>query len=361
MNGLILLAALCAGIPQTRSVCILDDPDAAWNRYDAAAVRARAARALKQRLSPVTEKKTLPESGDPHDYLSMGPYWWPNPATSNGLPYVRRDGEFNRENEADSDRLRLDRMTRDVMDLAAAGRLGDAAAGREAARRLRVFFLDPDTRMNPNLNHGQAIPGVCTGRGVGIIDTLNLARFTVDSILVLHQAGHLPDADLNGLKKWFAAYLDWLQTSGNGRDEFKARNNHGTNHDVQSVVYALFVGRDGLAREILRGVPQRRIDVQVEPDGRQPLELARTKALSYSSYNLLMLCDLALLGERQGVGLWNYVSADGRSIGRALAFLEPYWKDPSAWPYRQIEKTPPGGGRMQQAVRRHFDAQKRAN
>ena len=351
MNGL-LVACWCL----MAVAGIVDDPHASWNRYGDKELKGRAASAMQARISPVTEKKALADSGDPHDYLSMGPYWWPNPATSNGLPYVRRDGEFNTAGDSDSDRRRLDRMLRSVMDLAAAARrLGDHEAGREAARRLRVFFLDPATRMNPNLNYAQAIPGRCTGRGTGIIDTLVLARFVVDSILVLKESGDLPEEDFDGLKKWFGDYLEWLLTSKNGKEEGEARNNHGSNYDLQCVVYALFVGREELARKILRDVPSRRIDRQIEPDGRQPLELARTKAFSYSTYNLMMLCTLAVVAERQGIDLWGYESGDGRSIRRALSFLEPYWKDPKSWPYKQIAPVGKDPGAVPLAIKRHFE------
>src|SRR5437868_6138387 len=48
-------------------------------------------------LYSVVNKEFLPPSGDKHDYMSMGTYWWPNPNTTNGLPYVRRDGQANPE------------------------------------------------------------------------------------------------------------------------------------------------------------------------------------------------------------------------------------------------------------------------
>ncbi len=40
----------------------------------------------------VTFDDLIPPSGDKHDYASMGPYWWPDPNTPDGLPYIRRDG-----------------------------------------------------------------------------------------------------------------------------------------------------------------------------------------------------------------------------------------------------------------------------
>ena len=47
----------------------------------------------------VVDKNLTPSSGDKHDFMSVAPYWWPNPNTPNGLPYVRRDGEVNPERD----------------------------------------------------------------------------------------------------------------------------------------------------------------------------------------------------------------------------------------------------------------------
>lgn len=334
---------------------ILDDAEAAWNALDDAALRKRVQEAFRHRLSPVTEKKIVPPSGDVHDYMSMGPYWWPNPATTNGLPYIRKDGQVNPETTGEnSDRVRLGNVTRDVVALAAAARrFKDRAAGAEAVRRLWVFFLDPKTRMNPHLNFGQSIPGRCIGRGTGIIDTLQMATSLPDAILILHETGDLPADDFAKFRKWFADYLDWLTSSKIGLDESKAKNNHGSAYDLQCAIFALLVGREEQARTILKAVPKRRIDVQVEADGRQPLELQRTKALGYSTMNARILCQLALVGERVGVDLWHYVSPKDGSIPRTLDFLEPFWKGEKAWPYQQIEPFRPNP-RWPKVVREHF-------
>ena len=45
----------------------------------------------------VMEKKALPPSGDRHDYMSLAPYHWPDPAKADGLPYIRKDGQTNTE------------------------------------------------------------------------------------------------------------------------------------------------------------------------------------------------------------------------------------------------------------------------
>ena len=106
----------------------------------------------------VVHKELAPPSGDKHDYMSIAPYWWPNPNTPNGLPYVRRDGEVNLERDQTSDRRRLDDLVRGVTTLA----LGYFFTGREdyaahAARLMRAWFLDDATRMNPHLRYAQAV------------------------------------------------------------------------------------------------------------------------------------------------------------------------------------------------------------
>jgi hypothetical protein len=292
--------------------------------------------ALEAAPLSVVDKPVTPPSGDKHDYMSQAPYFWPNPATSNGLPYVRRDGEHNPDINKIPNHHDILRMPDTVETLALAWYFtGDEAYATKAAQWLRVWFLDPATRMNPNLEHAQAVPGLNTGRGTGLIESRGLVH-VVDGIGLLAGSKAWTANDDDTMKRWFTDFLNWMQQSRHGRDEAAAKNNHGTYYDVQAISFALFIGRTNLATRIANEARQRRISLQIEPDGRQPLELARTRAWSYSVANLSGLMSLAKLAECVGVDLWHYETPDGRSLCKALDFLTPFAIGDKKWSYQQL-------------------------
>ena len=304
-------------------------------------LKSDADRALDAGTFSVTTKKLVPPSGDKHDYMSIAPYWWPNPNSPNGLPYVRRDGEVNPERDKTSDRNMLDSLVQNVKTLS----LGYFFTGREnyaaqAAKLLRVGFLDEVTKMNPNLRYAQAIPGRNQGRGAGIIETHNLPEL-LDAVGLLGGSRNWSLDDQKALQKWVDAYLAWLLESPEGRAESKAQNNHGSWYDVQVASFALFVDKKDVAKKILREFPIKRIAGQIDPDGRQPYELQRTQAWSYSLFNLEALFDAASLADKLDLDVWNFETPDKRSIRKALDWLIPFATGDKKWSYREISARQP--------------------
>lgn len=292
-------------------------------------------KAMKMGPFSVMQKKKIPPSGDKHDYYSLGIYWWPNPDTPDGLPYIRHDGIRNPE-YGDYDSPALHQMSRSVFTLSLAWfYTGHDPYADRAMELLRTWFLDPSTRMNPHLEYGQAIPGRTEGRGIGIIETGSLV-YVVNGIGMMRDSEALKEEDLAGLKKWFSEYTHWLISSQNGMDERMYFNNHGSSYDSQVATFAIFTGQDSVANMILDSVGIKRILLQIEPDGSQPFELARTKAMSYSIKNIRHLMENAVLAEHFGIDLWNYESDKGGSIRLAIQFLIPFFTGEKEFRYQQI-------------------------
>ena len=303
---------------------------------------ADADKALAVTPPSVMQKTKVPPSGDKHDYMSIAPYFWPNPATKDGLPYVRKDGKVNPESRAEAvnDTLRA-RLVGSTVETLALGYYftRDEKYAEHAAKVLRTWFLDPATKMTPHFRFAQAIPGVNDGRGTGLIEARGLAD-AADAAILLAGSKHWSAADQQALQAWGEGFFEWLLGSKNGQDERAAKNNHGTWYDVQAVKWALVLGRKDKAKELCVAAGPGRIGVQVEPDGKQPLELVRTATFSYSCFNLRALSTLAGLGEHAGVDLWKYRSADGRSLVVALDFLVPYLgRNPKPWTMQQIHES----------------------
>lgn len=297
---------------------------------------AQAAKALAAPPLSVMQKKNTPSSGDKHDYVSMAPYWWPDPTKPNGLPFIRKDGEIYPESRSDHDGLRLQQTIARAKTLAYAWYFtGNAKYAAGAVKHLRVFFIDPATKMNPNLQFGQAVMGVSDGRGIGLIDTRTLPDL-VDAIRVLEGSAAWTSADTTAMTAWCRQFLTWMLESKNGKEERAAKNNHGVFYDEQVAALALFVGDMTVARQILGDDAKGRITAQIQADGKQPLELERTRPLHYSVFNLDAFTMLAEMARHVSVDLWQYTSPSGGSIGKALRFVAPYADAKVTFPMPEI-------------------------
>jgi hypothetical protein len=270
-----------------------------------------------------------PEAG-PHDFYSEGDYWWPDPANPGG-PYVRRDGETNPDNfVAHRDAMR--RLSLIVPALVAAYRItGDQRYARQAAAHLRAWFVDERTRMNPNLLYGQAIKGVATGRGTGVIDTIHLVE-VARAAWVLERMGFLKGDVLAGTKDWFRRYLDWITTHAFGMVERNSGNNHAAAWVLQVAAFARLVGDEAQLASMRRFFKETLVPEQMAADGSFPRELARTKPYGYSLFQLDVMAMAAEALSTAQDNLWTFTTPDGRGMRRALEFMYPFIKDKTTWP-----------------------------
>ncbi len=298
-------------------------------------IMADAGKALNEGPFSVTYKDTVPPGGTINDYMSLGPYWWPDPEKPDGLPYIRRDGERNPEFTR-FDRPQLDSMINNVRTLSIAWFFSeDKVYARKAADLLRVWFLDPETLMNPHLEFGQAIPGRTTGRGIGIIETRYFFTVT-DAIILLEASDVLSSDEIGELRDWFSEYLHWLTESQHGKDEDEHPNNHSIAYDLQTSGIAFFTSNMDYVQRKIGEMPERRIDEMISSDGSQPAELIRTRAFHYSVSNLGNYMDAGEIGLRGGVDIFSHVTPDGGSLRKALDYLIDYIGREDEWPYEQI-------------------------
>lgn len=301
-------------------------------------LKATADRMLTAKPLSVMMKSKVPASGDKHDYMSQARYTWPDPAKPDGLPYITRDGVTNPEINL-LDRNRLGTTAHRITILSLAWYFSnDEKYARKATELIRTWFLDKNTRMNPNLEYAQMIPGHNNNKGrcYGLIDSYSFVEM-LDAIQLLESSEAFTAKDKKQLKKWFAQLTQWMLTSPQGQEEAAGANNHSVAYDAQIISFSLYNGNYDLARQIINDLPQKRIYPQIEPDGKQPQELRRTLAFHYSQYNLTHFIDIMLMAQKLNIKIDQATSADGRNIYKAIDFLIPYLgKTLSEWPYQQI-------------------------
>jgi len=283
------------------------------------------------------DKGFTPVSGSKHDYMSQAPYFWYDSTKPNGLPYMRKDGERNPEINKITDKKYLVNFEDATKTLALAFYLtGEEKYATKAAELIRYWFFNEDTKMNPNLDYAQGVPGINNGRGIGIIES---RAFTgvADAAGLLEGSNAWKEDDAKLLQQWYTSFLNWMLTSKNGGEEHRAKNNHGTWYYVQVIDFALFTG-DKRKAKMLAKESVIRLDSQLTKEGKMPLELERTKALGYSTMNLRGWFEAARLAGEAGVDLWNYKTSKGADLRTALNWLMPYALSEKKWEYKQIEK-----------------------
>ncbi|HEY3145994.1 MAG TPA: alginate lyase family protein, partial [Dongiaceae bacterium] len=183
----------------------------------------------------VLDKTGCAPSGNRHDYWHPAPYWWPDPNSPDGLPYIKRDGERRPGSELyesgseEFDRSGLQRTFEGAIICALAwSATGEQIYAEHGAALIRRWFLDSETRMNPHLLFSQTRMGWHHNEGVGagIIEMRDL-HLLLDAARLLERAGTFGDSERQSLSEWLRSYRAWLINSPQGKSECRNPNNHG--------------------------------------------------------------------------------------------------------------------------------------
>lgn len=286
--------------------------------------------AMKQKPVTVTAESSNRSAGGKNDFFSEGDYWWPDPANPDG-PYIQKDGMTNPENFV-AHRLAMIRFSQIIGALASAYKLtGNEKYVKHAMLHLKAWFINESTMMNPNLQFAQAIKGRFTGRGIGIIDTIQLME-VAQGIIVMEKV--MDAGVLSGSKKWFAAYLNWLMTHPYGKDEMNAQNNHGTCFTMQVASFAKLTNDSKLLDFCRDRYKTVLLPNQMANDGSFPREMSRTKPYGYSIFNLDAMVTLCQILSTEKDNIWTYQTVEGKSMEKGIAYLYPFVADKSKWPLK---------------------------
>jgi hypothetical protein len=294
-------------------------------------VLAKADSALTLKPITVTAERCERSAGGVHDFYSEGDYWWQNPADPNGA-YIQRDGQTNPNNFV-AHRRAMVRFSQIIGSLASAYVLTrNEKYVKSAFTHLNAWFVEENTRMNPSLLYAQAIKGKATGRGIGIIDMIQMME-VAQGIRVMQQAKCVNTTDLAKIKDWFSQYLTWVTTHQYGIDEREAKNNHGTCWVMQVAVFAKLTDNKTLIDYCKNRYKTVLLPNQMAENGTFPLELARTKPYGYALFNLDAMTTICQVLSDNQDNLWNYISPNGRTMKMGIQFMYPFIADKTKWTY----------------------------
>ena len=286
---------------------------------------------LKSEPITITASHSDRSAGGLHDFFSEGDYWWPNPADPNG-PYIQKDGISNPDNFT-AHRKAMIRFSQIVGTLTSAYIIAkDEKYVTHAMRHLKAWFIDTATLMNPSLLYAQAIKGKVTGRGVGIIDMIQMME-VAQSVYIIQHAKSVTQTDIKKIKKWFEYYLEWVTTHPYGIEERDAKNNHATCWVMQVAVFSRLVNNQTLLNDCKNRFKTILLPGQMDSAGRFPLELKRTKPYGYSIFNLDAMATICHVLSDKNESLWDFTLVNKISLKLAVEFLVPFVENKAAWPY----------------------------
>jgi hypothetical protein len=287
-----------------------------------AQIIAEANRNLTKNPVTVTSFQSERSAGGKHDFFSEGDYWWPDPANPFG-PYIQKDGLTNPDNFT-AHRKAMIRFSQIVANQTSAYLIsGRSDYAKQAIKHIKAWMVDTTTMMSPHLLYAQAIKGKVTGRGVGIIDMIQLTE-VAKSIEILEKRQLINPADRKQIHAWFTNYLSWVTTHPYGKEEREAKNNHGTCWVMQVSAFAHLVNDTTLLNDCKDRFLNAILPNQMDERGAFPLELKRTKPYGYSLFNLDAVMTTA-----------HIFKIKNASLKKGIDFLYPYIQDKKSWPFAQ--------------------------
>lgn len=292
----------------------------------------KAAKYLAEEPITVTATHSDRSAGGLHDFFSEGDYWWPDPQNPDG-PYIQHDGLTNPNNFVEH-RHAMVRFSEIVATMTSAYILtGDEKYAKQAVKHLKAWFVDANTKMNPNLLYSQAIKGRFTGRSTGVIDTIHLVE-VARSAELLKNSPSFAAKDYDTVKTWFRDYLTWLTTHEYGLEERAAKNNHGICWSMQAAEFARISGNEDVLDWVRNEFKNVYLTRNMTNSGGFPAELGRTKPYGYSLFVIDAMAGIAQIASTPTDNLWTYQTPDGRGMAKGLEFIFPYIADKSKWPYK---------------------------
>ena len=284
---------------------------------------------LAQPPVPLTVLPCLRSPGTPHDFYSESEELKAENRAPEGSNAAKDDpAPFTAHRDA------LLNLSLYVPALTAAFVLThEARYAQQAVAHLKAWFIDPATNMAPNMTYAQTTPPAKTGRAEGVVEAVHLAE-VAQSIPFLANSEALSPAELSALQRWFATYLDWLNTSrlaGLARDQ---KNHHGTSWLLQAAACACLDPKDDRPLTTLRHqFKSTTLRAQILSDGSFLHELTTPNPYRNSLFNLDMLSAICLLLSTRFESVWTYELQDGPGMRSAIARHYPFILQRAKWPY----------------------------
>ncbi len=272
---------------------------------------------LRREPDPITRYHSDRSPGGPQVYYSEGRSWWPQ-EDDPGAAYLYLDGRYNPDAFRDhADALAVFGET--VPALTAAYRITGKEKYAEAAlTHVRAWFINETTRMEPHLQHAQAIPNRTPGRDTGIYEGLHLAEL-VRSLPLLET--YLDHEEKAALRNWFREYAGFLLHHEHGISVRERLDVYGNAWLLQVSVLADYLGDKEM--EAIAGTYYRELLLPALAGASSPLYHNGVNR-SFSD-NIFLNADLLAMNAQVLSGgrtdLWQWKFDGGRSLNTLISYM----------------------------------------